>query len=61
MSYSPRDTISFLIAELRVARALVSDNVRGTADPKYDLCKGWDDTIHQAQQTLKEMDRNPKP
>jgi len=52
---TPIDTIYFLICELKVARALISDRVRGTNDRNYDLCKDWDRIIADAEKTLKEM------
>ncbi len=43
------------IAELRVARALINDQVRGTNDRKYDLVKGFDRTITEADKALNEL------
>lgn len=47
------NTLCSLIAELRVARALIKDQVRGINDPKYDLVKEWDRVISQAESHLK--------
>jgi hypothetical protein len=51
------NSLYFCICELRVARALISDQVRGTNDPKYDLSKEWGRTIKDAEEGYKKLQR----
>lgn len=50
---STYQTIHNLMGELRVARALINDQIRGSNDPKNDIVKDWDRAIAEGEKEAK--------